>query len=60
MWLKLKYVKIMRIFIMYMYGDYIFGLFGLICAISGARTAYLRLYGGFVVFLYIIGLLGIW
>ena len=56
---KLKYAKITRIFITHMHGDHIFGLPGLICAISGARTAHSRSYGGSVVPLHIIGPPGI-
>ena len=56
---KLKYAKITRIFITHMHGDHIFGLPGLICAISGARTAHSRSYGGTAVPLHIIGPPGI-
>jgi len=56
---KLKYAKITRVFITHMHGDHIFGLPGLICAISGARTAHSKSHGGTAVPLHIIGPPGI-
>ena len=42
---SLKYTKITRIFITHMHGDHIFGLPGLICALSGSRAEQLRVHG---------------
>ena len=56
---KLKYANITKIFITHMHGDHIFGLPGLICAISGARTSHMKAHGGKVEPLHIIGPPGI-
>jgi len=56
---QLKYAKITKIFITHMHGDHIFGLPGLICAISGTRTSHMRAHGGKVEPLHITGPPGI-
>ena len=55
----LKYSKITRIFITHMHGDHIFGLPGLICALSGARAELRRVHGRDPEPLYITGPPGI-
>jgi ribonuclease Z len=56
---KLRYTKITRIFITHMHGDHIFGLPGLICALSGARAELRRVHGKDPTPLYITGPPGI-
>ena len=56
---QLKYAKITRIFVTHMHGDHIFGLPGLICAISGTRTAHSKVHGTKAEPLHIIGPPGI-
>jgi ribonuclease Z len=56
---QLKYAKISKIFVTHMHGDHIFGLPGLICAISGTRTAHSKVHGTKAEPLHIIGPPGI-
>ena len=55
----LRYSKITRIFITHMHGDHIFGLPGLICALSGSRAEQRRVHGKTPDPLYITGPPGI-
>lgn len=56
---QLKYAKISKIFVTHMHGDHIFGLPGLICAISGTRTAHSKVHRTKAEPLHIIGPPGI-
>ena len=56
---NLRYSKITRIFITHMHGDHIFGLPGLICALSGASAEKRRVHGKDPEPLYITGPPGI-